>query len=191
MGCGKGSNTKDKCYNGKGWGDWMFENCKKFCNYCEPGHPGKIIKTHPHYKDGVTGEPTGQPTAPPTSQPTVPPSALPTDSPIKCRDDPRYSRCRADAEKGRCKIWGEYMKKHCAKSCGYCGHEGICADDVDLKGQCPKMKDANGCDIEWMQQRCAKTCDTCFNVTGEPTGQPTAPPTGQPTVPPSALPTDS
>ena len=28
----------------------MFDNCKKLCGYCEPGHPGKIIKNHPHYK---------------------------------------------------------------------------------------------------------------------------------------------
>ena len=58
-------------------------------------------------------------------------------------------------------IWPDYMEKYCASSCGYCGHEGICADDVDLKGQCPHLKEAQGCDLEWMQQRCAKTCDTC------------------------------
>merc|ERR1711931_25265 len=23
---------------------WMFDNCKKMCGYCVPGHPGRIIK---------------------------------------------------------------------------------------------------------------------------------------------------
>ena len=44
------ANTEEKCYANGGWGDWMFENCKRFCKYCTPGHPGKIIKDHPHYK---------------------------------------------------------------------------------------------------------------------------------------------
>ena len=43
-------NGEEKCYLGVGWGDWMFNNCKKFCHYCTPGHPGKIIKDHPHYQ---------------------------------------------------------------------------------------------------------------------------------------------
>ena len=54
------------------------------------------------------------------------------------------------------------MQKHCAKSCGYCGTEGICADDVDLKGRCPQLKEAQGCETEWMKMRCTKTCDVCW-----------------------------
>merc|ERR1712136_519275 len=153
--CGKGNNIAKKCYAGKGWGDWMFDNCKKFCNYCTPGHPGKIIKDHPHYQDGVTSKPVVPTQAPvsPTQEPISP-----THDP-SCRDE--YPNCQADAKDGRCKIWEDYMQKHCAKSCGYCGSEGICADDVDLKGRCPQLKEAEGCETEWMKMRCTKTCDVC------------------------------
>jgi len=136
----------------------MFDNCKKLCGYCEPGHPGKIIKNHPHYKDGET---TGQPTVHPTAAQTAGPTAPPTSDTAECRDAGTHKNCLRDAKNGHCKIWPDYMEKYCARSCGYCGHEGICADDVDLKGQCPHLKEAQGCDLEWMQQRCAKTCDTC------------------------------
>jgi len=148
--CGKGNNIAKKCYAGKGWGDWMFDNCKKFCNYCTPGHPGKIIKDHPHYQDGVTSKPVL-----PTQEVIT---VLPTEE-TSCRDE--YKNCEANAKDGRCKIWENYMRKHCAKSCGYCGNEGICADDVDLKGKCPQLKEAQGCQMEFMKERCAKTCDAC------------------------------
>merc|ERR1711962_1403815 len=138
--CGQGRNTEEKCYINGPWGDWMFENCKKSCHYCTPGHPGKIIKDHPHYQDQRT-----------------------TISPIQpdCHDEPGYS-CIDDAKKGHCTLWGDYMKEHCPKSCGYCGTGGICADDDAMDGRCPEFKERQGCDIEWMRERCAKTCDTCI-----------------------------
>jgi len=140
--CGKGSNTEKMCYAGKGWGDWMFENCQRFCKYCTPGHPGKIIKDHPHYKDGVTSAPI-----------------VPTTPEPKCKDE--YTECEKHARDGRCKMWEDYTRQYCPKSCGYCGNQGICADDIDMKGGCPQMKEAEGCDLEFMKIRCAKTCNTC------------------------------
>jgi len=49
--CGKGGYTEDRCYARGSDGTWMFTNCKKFCHYCLPGHPGEIIKDHPHWMD--------------------------------------------------------------------------------------------------------------------------------------------
>jgi len=155
--CGTLTFTQEKCFSKGGWGDWMFKNCKKFCQYCLPGHPGKIIKDHPHYQDITEAPPTTTTTTMPR---TIAPSGGPTSVP-GCDDDPQFP-CKQEAEKGRCMMWVEYMLLHCPWSCGYCGNQGICADDADLQGKCPQYKKAQGCGLVWMQKRCAKTCDTCW-----------------------------
>lgn len=76
-----------------------------------------------------------------------------------CQND--QDDCAVWAAYGYCYSYEEYMTRHCAKSCNFCGR---CED---FHGKCAKKKRRGLCEKreETMRYICSKTCGFCSNTT--------------------------
>jgi len=142
--------------------------------------------------DFPTVKPTSQPTTEPlTNYPTSGPTGAPT-----CQDILVY----CDFIKTNCSSVNiniqQKMQNECASTCGLCTSQptpystGPCAD---LYSYCPDLAMSGACYNSNPEGRmdfhsdCPMSCNTCYNKTMTPTGQPSFSPTGSPSLSPTPV----
>ncbi|XP_022799211.1 zinc metalloproteinase nas-15-like isoform X5 [Stylophora pistillata] len=142
---------------------FMRKYCAKSCNFCT---------------EAATARPTTA-TARPTTEAEKPPA------PIVCEDDPNYADgCPEKAAvKNYCRDQKSFMRKYCAKSCGFCtsttspteepmkpGEVG-CADNPQFKDQCVDIASKPGFCKEqedFTRKNCKSSCGWCDSPATKP-----------------------
>lgn len=142
---------------------FMRKYCAKSCNFCT---------------EAATARPTTA-TARPTTEAEKPPA------PIVCEDDPNYTDgCPEKAAvKNYCRDQKSFMRKYCAKSCGFCtsttspteepmkpGEVG-CADNPQFKDQCVDIASKPGFCKEqedFTRKNCKSSCGWCDSPATKP-----------------------
>nr|XP_058957024.1 proprotein convertase subtilisin/kexin type 5-like isoform X1 [Pocillopora verrucosa] len=189
--------------------DFTRKNCKSSCGWCgreseKPTSP-VVCEDDPNYADGCPLKAAvtnycrdqeefmrrhcaksckfckGASTAQPTTEAIKPPA------PVVCEDDPNYAdRCPEKAAViNYCNDQKKFMRKHCAKSCNFCGEASTtrptekplkpgeigCADNPQFKDQCADIALTPGLCQEqedFTRKNCKSSCGWCGSPATKP-----------------------
>jgi len=130
--------------DGKCSQSYYKNRCPISCGVCSP--------------DGST-RPPPKTVDPSMTVPTLPPTQPPTFNP-NCKDT--VVNCKENKAFCRTSGWVDFMKKRCAKTCGYCSGPPP-TDCKDRANNCQQIIDSNQakCSDYYMKAVCKKTCNSC------------------------------